>query len=193
MTSESESVLRLVADGHTAALDISEQEFRSIQHASAQLDHVLDVEEKYDVTIQNYLEFEVSALEEAARGMVHLGRTAVENERIRRLLARRVSNVLSSARLYFDTLEHHSRTILLHDPVRFKRIQDARQNENVHSLSFRFVNEIRNHAQHRSLPVHGLIGDHDDPRREQVAYSVKPYIDIDQLREDERFDVKLLD
>jgi hypothetical protein len=193
MNSERRSVLRLVLDGRSAALDISEQEFRSLQHASAELDRVLDVEEKYDLTIQNYLEFEISVLEEAARGLVQPDKTALENERIRRLLARRLSNILSSARLYLDTLKNYSGTPLLHDSARLKRIQNAQNDEAVSSLIFRFVNEVRNHAQHSSLPVHGLIGDHSDPHSEQITYSVNPYIDVDELRNDKKFDTRILD
>jgi hypothetical protein len=193
MNSEKRFVLRLVSDGRNAALDISEQEFRSLQHASAEMDHILDVEEKYDVTIQNYLEFEISALEEATRRLVQPDRTAFESERIRRLLARRLSNILSSARLYFDTLKNYSGTPLLHDAARLRRIQNAQNDEATTSLIFRFVNEIRNYAQHHSLPVHGLIADHSDPHSEQISYSVNPYIDVDDLRNDKKFDTQILD
>lgn len=193
MESESRFVLRLVSDGSSAALEISEQKFRSLQHASAELDHILDVEEKYDVTIQNYLEFEISVLDEATRQLVQSDRTAFENERIRRLLARRLSNILSSAWLYFDTLKNYPGTPLLHDPARLTRIQNAKKEQDANSLIFRFVNEVRNYAQHHSLPVHGMIADHRDPHSEQIAYSVNPYIDVDDLRNDKKFDPGILD
>src|SRR5882757_8021809 len=41
-----------------------------------------------------------------------------EHAQLRRLLARRLSNVLSSARLYLDTLKHHSKRIVANDLAR---------------------------------------------------------------------------
>lgn len=151
----------------------------------------MDVEDKYDVIIQNYLEFEFSILEETTRELLEPSRTAVENQRVRRLFARRLSNVLSSARLYLDTLDHHSKQIVTDDPIGLDRIQKAPSVEYDRSLNYRVIEALRNHAQHSSLPVHGLtVGTTQNAAG--VTYSIDPHLDLDQLRADKKFKAKVL-
>jgi hypothetical protein len=51
MTAAIKYVLCRVVEGNTARLEITQQEYISLQTADKQLSHALDVEDKYDVTI----------------------------------------------------------------------------------------------------------------------------------------------
>ena len=62
--------LRHVIEGSENSLEIEHEDYSELLNAEDQLDHVLSVEDKYDVTIQNYLEFETSVVQEAVRDLV---------------------------------------------------------------------------------------------------------------------------
>jgi hypothetical protein len=160
--------------------------------ADSQFEHVLSVEEKYDVTIQNYLEFETSIVHEAVRELIDPGPRERFGQ-LRRLLARRLSNVLSSARLYLETLKYHSKEVLAGDPVRLERIEAAPRAQYDGCPEYRIAEALRNYAQHRALPVHGLIGPATDVvRSNQRDFSVEPYLDPDELRKDGAFKAQVL-
>ncbi|MHB8272219.1 hypothetical protein, partial [Bradyrhizobium sp.] len=192
MTVAIKYVLCRIVEGNTARLEITQQEYVSLQTADKQLSHALDVEDKYDVTIQNYLEFETSIIEEAVHDLIRTKRNAVESKRLRQMLARRLSNVLSSARLYVETLKHHSKQILASDSVSLDRIEKTRREQYDKSLDYRLIEALRNYAQHHALPVHGLIMPARQDGRDLRYHSIEPYVDPDLLREDSNFKAQVL-
>ncbi|MGX4806945.1 hypothetical protein [Bradyrhizobium guangdongense] len=182
--------LRQVVDGSDSSVEIEQATYTALFAADSQFEHVLSVEDKYDVTIQNYLEFETSVVQEAVRELIDPG-PRERFDQLRRLLARRLSNVLSSARLYLDTLKHHSREVLADDPVRLERIEKAPSEQYDSCPEYRIAEALRNYAQHRALPVHGLIGP-DVARANQRDFFVEPYLDPDELRKDGYFKAQVL-
>jgi len=142
-----------VVEGSTSRLEITQQEYLEFLIARNQLDHVLDVDDKYDVTIQNYIEFETAIVQEAVRDLVESNRNLEKADRIRRLLARRLSNVLSSARLHVGTLRRHSREILTKDSGPLRKIENTLRECYDNSLNYRLIDALRNYAQHHALPT----------------------------------------
>jgi hypothetical protein len=181
-----------VIDGSDSRVEIEQEAYAELLVANNQFEHVLSVEDKYDVTIQNYLEFETSIVQEAVRELIDPGPKG-RFDQLRRLLARRLSNVLSSARLYLDTLKHHSREVLACDPARLGRIEAAPSAQYDSCLEYRVAEALRNYAQHRALPVHGLIGPSTEiARSSQQDFFVEPYLDPYQLRQDGYFKAQVL-
>lgn len=179
-------------EGSDSRVEIEREVHLELLKASNQFEHVLSVEDKYDVTIQNYLEFETSIAQEAVRELIDPGPRG-RFDQLRRLFARRLSNVLSSARLYLDTLKHHSREVLASDPARLGRIEAAPRAQYDGCLEYRIAEALRNYAQHRALPVHGLIGPSTEiTRSTQRDFFVEPYLDPDELRQDGYFKVQVL-
>jgi hypothetical protein len=181
-----------VLEGSDSRIAIEREVYAELLNADNQFEHVLSVEDKYDVTIQNYLEFETTVVQEAVRELVDPGPKS-RFDQLRRLLARRLSNVLSSARLYLDTLKHHSKEILASDPMRLGRIEAAPRAQYDNCLEYRIAEALRNYAQHRALPVHGLIGPSlETVRSSQEDFFVEPYLDPDELRQDGYFKAQVL-
>jgi hypothetical protein len=184
--------LRQVIDGSDSAIEIERETYAELRVADNKFEHVLSVEDKYDVTIQNYLEFETSVVNEAVRELIDPG-PRERFDRLRRLLARRLSNVLSSARLYLDTLKYHSKEVLADSSARLERVQAAPGVQYDACSEYRIAEALRNYAQHRSLPVHGLIGPATDVvRSSQRDFFVEPYLDPDELRKDGYFKAQVL-
>jgi hypothetical protein len=176
--------------GSNASIDIEEGEYLALQNVIDQLDHVLSVEDKFDLTIQNYLEFETTILNETTRELVQATHTAIELQRMRRLFARRLSNVLSSAHLYLGTLNHHAKGIL-NDAVNLERIHAAPSAKYDTSLEYRIIEALRNYAQHRALPVHGIAVQRKK-EGELFVFELDPSLNPRQLKEDGKFKAEVL-
>jgi hypothetical protein len=173
-------------------IEITEQEFLSLKRAVHQLLNVLEVEDKFDIALENYLEFETTILEETARDAIFSSfKTDIQFQELKRLIARRLSNFMSSGRLYLDALQHHSGAILSEDSSKLIIVQSAASVEYDTSLNYRIVEALRNYAQHRSLPVHGLSLNHwkEDKR---FNFSIEPTLSCSQLKEDGKFKAAIL-
>jgi hypothetical protein len=59
-----------VIDGSDSSVEIEREAYAELLNANSQFEHVLSVEDKYDVTIQNYLKFETSIVQEAVRELI---------------------------------------------------------------------------------------------------------------------------
>jgi hypothetical protein len=86
---------------------ITEDEYTDIRRRREILREALFIEEKFDLVVDNYLEFETDLLDSAAREMVRgvSSWTAFQGERNQ--MNRRIVNLLSSCRLYLDHTHHH--------------------------------------------------------------------------------------
>lgn len=180
-------------DDNNDFIDIDVSEHNELLLVESHLNHAIGVEDKFDVTVQNYLEFETSILCEAARDLIGTQRGAEEHERLRRLFARRVLNVLSSARLYLDSLAHHAAQILSDDPGRLAKVETARRAQYDSSSEYRLAESLRNYAQHRALAVHGLIGKSTQPETDVFEYCIQPYLDPEELHMDRKFNLRVLE
>src|SRR5215469_9319560 len=80
-------------------LHITEDEFAEIKHASESLSEVLLLEEKYDIVLENMLEFEVEMLKSTEKYLLF---TEVSYTLEKLILNRRVANLLTACRLYID-------------------------------------------------------------------------------------------
>lgn len=185
-------VLSPVMAGIVRNLEITHDEYLAFKTANAQLAHVLEVEDKFDVTIQNYIEFETSIAQESVRDLVEFKRSKPESHRLRRLLARRLSNILSSARLYVETITHHSKIVVASESGGLAKIHQIIRDQYDTSADYRLVEALRNYAQHHALPVHGLMMPFQQPDKELLEYSIDPFIDPDKLRSDGAFKAQVL-
>jgi hypothetical protein len=185
-------ILRQIAEGWEDYVEIDQQDYATLLCIDSQLTHVLSVEDKYDVTMLNYLEFETSIAEEAIRKLVGYSRRREGYDELRRLLARRLSNVLSSAHLYLRTLNHHSKRILEEGSSGLAAIEAAPHHQYESSLDYRIAEALRNYAQHSALAVHGLISTKSEDDVSGLIDHVEPYLDSDDLKEDGQFKAKVL-
>ena len=143
------------------------------------------------MTIQNYFEFESSVVQEAVRDLIGISRGDEASASLRRMLSRRLSNVLSSARLYLETLSDHSKGIFNANPTSIAKINDEVRSQYDRSPHYRLAEALRNYAQHAALPVHGLFGPSSDEKI-RLSFATEPFVDPDELREDGRFKKSVL-
>ena len=67
--------------------------------------------------------------------------------------SRKLVNLLSSVRLYHDSIRRHANTIA-DDETAGQSVVDATRQQYDASLDYRILEALRNHSQHHSLPVH---------------------------------------
>jgi hypothetical protein len=98
--------LRIWALGHDTGIELSESEYDSVVTAMHRVYLARDIEEKLDILLENFMEYERDllslALQYSLFPMLDDHRVASE----RQLVNRRITNLLSSARMYVDQMRH---------------------------------------------------------------------------------------
>jgi hypothetical protein len=160
------------------------------------IQQVCDVEEKYENVIENYSEWENAISQRALQQMVSFEIGYNEIQGSRKFIARKLFNLLASARLYLDSLPKHAKRILPDDPISLGLIKDASCDQYDLRLSYRVMEALRNYSQHSALPVHGVTT-HASWNREvephTLNFGVWPILDREQLALDGNFKKTVLD
>jgi hypothetical protein len=174
--------------GSPARVNSDKQEYDACEQAVARLIQICDVEEKYESFIETYVEWEAAINQLALRQMVMWSFDHIQVAEARKLLARRLANLLASARLYVDTLPKDTKAVLS-DNVR-DQIKSALAREYDAHLAYRVLEALRNHAQHSALPIHGITTHsrwHREEEPHSMSVTVWPRIDLQQLEDDRDF------
>ena len=118
------------------------------------------MEEKYDLLVQNYLEFEITLLEITARDMVRFHQDYHLLHQERNMIDRRLANLLSVGRIYVDHTKQYVNRILTEEAggefdvsAAFSRQYDSR-------FGYRCMEALRNHVLHRGFVVHNTRFEH---------------------------------
>ena len=186
-------LVRLVL-GSSAFVPITEHEFNEIRVAKAALIEALSLEEKFDVVIENHLEFETCLLEATARHMLLRNQDYQWFQIERNLYNRRLLNLLSACRSYLDRSKHHVKAMMPENPA-ITQLNARLSHHYDNCLGYRVMEALRNFVQHRGFPIHAVsypsrwLGDGDQKRLE---FGLSPYIKTEYLFEDGQFKKSVL-
>ncbi|WP_217542905.1 hypothetical protein [Vibrio metschnikovii] len=179
----------------TIAISINLEMFTRLKTSLNTLHAAKAVEETYDLLIQNYLEFEQELLTILARQMI------IEEESYDDLytiiisrLNRRVVNLLTSTKLYYDHIEKHVR-ICMKDDDEGKIAKKFFSTEYDKHLEYRFMDAMRNYVQHYGLAVHSISLQRnweESNNHKQLVYKIQMYTWKDELSKDKTFKKKVL-
>jgi hypothetical protein len=164
---------------------ISADESTLINEAITGLRTILAFEDKFFVVMENFLELELCTAGIAATRML---RPLVKDEEFGddiREANRRMINLLTSFRLYRDQTVQHLASLVPGTDLRtlFK-------GEETKSFAFRVVEALRNHVQHRDLPVYTMTvgsGWASEPPAPKLRHHTRLAMRLSQLEEDDRF------
>ena len=92
-------------------LELSKNEFDKLVSVRSKLFQALFIEEKLDLIIENYLEYEMELLSSSANHMLFGNQDWEWFTKDVNRVSRRIINLLTSARLYVDQIVHHLSTI----------------------------------------------------------------------------------
>ena len=172
--------------GSRTFVPLAKQEFDGIADAKGALLLCLAIEERFDLVVENFLEFEMALLESTLRDSV----TTTEHQQAhahRSLLNRRLGNLLSSARTYIDEAKAHVHRLV---PSEFDAVKAAFAREYDQRLGYRAMEALRNYVQHRGSPIAQVsYRAHFVQRSDSdcVAHTMEPRIRPSDFAQDGKF------
>lgn len=176
--------------GRCPFITISENDYITIKSAKDSLLEALYLEQKLDLVIEDYLEYEMTLLSYSASKMLFHNFNYMRFHNETNNINRRIVNLLSACRLYLDHCIHHLKNIYGNTSNKIDLVRNQKRNEYDSNLSFRVMEALRNYVQHRGFPIQKVkynasrIDNKDD---HQFLYSVTPYLKIKELEEDKKF------
>ncbi|OCH17776.1 MULTISPECIES: hypothetical protein [unclassified Aliivibrio] len=142
--------------GQTVALKIDEPKFEKLKLSREVLLSAKAIEEKYDLLVSNFLELEKEILSQLAQHMIFSQHSYQQSYELQSILNRRVVNLLTSTKLYYDQIEKHVRTCMKGQCKFGKEAKSYFSSEYDAHFEYRFMEALRNHVQHYGLAVHSL-------------------------------------
>ncbi|EGR4159134.1 hypothetical protein DDN99_18015, partial [Vibrio cholerae] len=174
--------------GATVAIPIDFKEFKQLMHSKSVLYSAKAIEETYDLLVQNYLEFEQEILSILTRQMIVVEDGYDDSYDIQSSLNRRVVNLLTSTKLYYDHIEKHVRTCMGNDESEGSRAKSFFSLEYDNNVEYRFMEALRNYVQHYGLAIHSMSlnsnwvgeGDHEQLVNKLRLYTLKNELALDK-------------
>jgi hypothetical protein len=174
----------------THYVQISSEEFQEIKLAKANLLEAMFIEEKMDLVIENYLEFENDILASSARHMVQYDFSYLSAQVDRNLFARRLMNLLSACKAYLDQTAHHLSNIFGKDSQAAGQFIKSTNDRYDNCLGYRIMEALRNYAQHRAFPLHAIDRGSKWVKSEsgqKLMFYTRPLMYLRELVDDDKF------
>lgn len=186
--------LRIWSLGHGAGIELTEPEYSAIVTAMHRIYIARDIEEKLDILLENFLEYERDLLSLSLSSSLFPPiddyRVALETQ----LINRRVVNLLSTARMYIDQVCHSVSQVL--PPNSGLDLRALFSTEYDNHLEYRVAESLRNYSQHRALPVHQVAWpsawEEIDSESRRLRFGLVPSISIAELEAEGGFKASVL-
>jgi hypothetical protein len=178
-------------------LNINRGKWDKIKQAKSVISHIRYIEQKYDLMISNYYEFERELLEQALD-------TSIRNPNRQSIslatlsLARQIINLITSISLYIDHVKkRHIGNLPFSDKKRetlLKELKDYQSNSN----DLKFIRNLRNYVIHRDLPLdsYTMKSSWEKLENEEVekgGHLIIPTIQKDKLLKDRKFSTNVVE
>ena len=147
-------ILRLNVLEKYSEIQIDEQKFQLLKSSRVILSEALFLEEKYEILVSNYMELEKEIVTLMASEMVRATGGYDDFFDLILILNVRLVNLLTSVRLYTDTLASHLAACLPEISNIKDKVKNLFKTEYDNNFEYRFMEALRNHVQHRGAPVH---------------------------------------
>ena len=147
-----------VLDPHVR-MDIDEQRYNALANASSVLSDALAFEQGYELMLGNFIEMEMAFTEISLRATLEMDYQHTTLSGTMREANRHVINVLTAMKGYVDQVPQQFKALKL-SPKFAVTVKGELNNMHAASLDYRFVYELRNHAQHQGTAVQGFEASH---------------------------------
>jgi len=177
-------------------VEISQEDFEELKRARRYLFEALFMEEKLNLVLENYAEFEQELFKCAVNNL--LFEIDDWSSRIDELhtVNRRIINLLTTCRLYIDQVSHNISSIYGSKSEQKKAFEkQTNQEYDSDRPGYRVMGAMRNYVQHCALPLNGLtygrplIETDSKQLRKRI---IKLSIDTNKLSEDKEFKSSIL-
>jgi hypothetical protein len=161
------------------------------------LNGLLAMEEAYDVVRGNYFDLEETVLRLSVLELTQRRPWGVEDhfDTARRSSHRALANLLSAVRAFQDQSQRLASSIS--GPAKaadLAALKDSLCRAYDGSLGYRFMETLRNHAQHHGVSVSGvsLSRTAPDPNQKHQFVTATPYLRLSTLRQNSKFKASVL-
>ena len=181
--------LARLALGDKNRIALTHEEYAAARSHIRSIFEALEIEEKFDLVLGNYQEFEEELLRLGVSHVLYKTLTWHSLGEDRRILNRRINNLLSACRLYIDQLRHSLKAMYGDPSPELLAMDTARGAEYDANFSYRLLEELRNYTQHRRLPVNAYSISQKVTvllPQLQVAHAITPQLTIKPVLEDEK-------
>jgi hypothetical protein len=136
-------------------IEISREKFEDIKQCTATLSAALAVEEKYELITCNYVEYEQDLLNCALAHQLRFSADYIDMFDEITKFNRRITNILTSTRMYMDHMPRHLRKCLpAEDKAELELfLKGLTHREYDAYFEYAFLEALRNHLQHAGLCV----------------------------------------
>jgi len=176
-------------------IEIDETVYREVKVSRNNLFRMLFLEERLDILIDNYFEYENELLI-VARMMIFNNEDYFSMGKDRYVINRRIVNLLSAGKMYIDQTIHHLNNIYGKNSSIPKEVEEYILSVYEMNIGYRFMEALGNYIQHRGFAIHGISFPHHRVQHEdktELLYSVTPYIKITSIEGDTKFKSTVLE
>lgn len=175
-------VLALRVLGRPEPIEITSAEFSAVKSARTTLLASLSAEEKYDLVIENYAEYERELLSLTIEKMLHRDFQWTTFAADRYLIGRRLANVLTVSRSYADQIRQDVKTICGTDTDEATSLKSCFSAEYDRSIGYRVMEALRNYLQHGGFPIAlSFPSAWDDRPEARLRFGATPMLDLQAL------------
>ncbi len=135
-------------------IKITQKEYNELEKARNILFYALAIEEKYELIISNYLDFEKQILSTSYDTMVRSNIDYNCFHETRLCFNVRLANILTVVKLYIDQIKQNIKECIPNDSKAANKVKNLFCYEYGKSRDYRFMEALRNYVQHCGLPVH---------------------------------------
>jgi hypothetical protein len=140
--------------GNAPEVEISEREYIELRKARNTLSNALAIEEKYEIVISNYLDFEQEILNATIKYMIREHHDYSDFFKVRLGFNVKLVNLLTAVKLYVDQVNQNVSECLPDNPNAKDNVKRLLSKEYDKNQYYRFMEALRNYVQHRGIPVH---------------------------------------
>lgn len=186
--------LTIKALGKQPEVDITAKEFDSYRVARKILTNALTFEEKYEIVLTNYTDFEREALLLTNEAMIRAF-DCPDFFDIRVRLNIKIVNLVTATRLYVDQIGSNVRNCLPGEKDVLQTVKAKFSAAYDSSLDYQFMEQLRNYVQHKAMPVHYTkhLSSWVPPKKhEYLEFGLAVLADRSRLAEDPKFKKSVL-
>jgi len=176
-------------------IELTSDEYDAAKQAKVSLVTALGIEEKFNLVIENYAEFELELQARTTRYALFLDHDWSSSMDDLHTINRRLVNLLSAGRLYIDQVKHDVSELFGSDSEQLGELKKAFAKQYDAHLGYRVLEALRNHVQHRNLPVYHLGYSIVRDPHEQVTlakYTCTPSMSVASIKEQGSFKAQVL-
>jgi hypothetical protein len=175
-------------------IELSEERYYQLKTARAYLFEMLSIEDKFNLVLENYAEFERELLNSSVSTMIFRKEDWSSHIDEIHLINRRLINLLTTCRLYIDQTAHNICSIYGKDSEQEKVVERQKNLEydSTTQPGYRVMESIRNYVQHRELPVYG-VRHNALSQGDTVKHTIEIDVNIKTLAEDKKFKRKIIE